>query len=92
MKNNREEIVNEVIKWFESSPEDAKEEFLSCSEDDLISYHSSLGRAIRNEFDLWQIDWAPMIDESGVDISPGHPDSRSMFIIKDVWRRLREEN
>lgn len=88
---SRNEIVEEVIGWFEQSPEVAQEEFLECSEDDLIMYHSSLGRAIRNEFNLWQVDWAPMVNEDGVDISPAHPDSRSMFIIKDVWRRLHEK-
>lgn len=92
MTKTREEIVAEVISWFKESPVEAQVEFLECKEEDLVMYHHSLGRAIRNEFNLWEIDWVPMIDETGTDISPAHPDSRSMFIIKEAWRKLHEDD
>lgn len=91
MTKTREEIVEEVVGWFMDAPVEGQVDFIECSEDDLIMYHSSLGRAIRNEFKLWEIEWVPIIDETGADISPAHPDARSMLIIKEVWRRLNEE-
>jgi hypothetical protein len=87
----REEMVQIVMRWFRAGPPEGQEEFLSTPEDELVVYHSNLGRQIRIQFSLWGTEWQPIIDERGVDISPAHPDSRSMFIIKDVWRRLREE-
>jgi len=87
----REEMVQAVMRWFEAAPQEGQEEFLSTPFEELTIYHSTLGRQIRNEFNLWGIEWQPIIDERGVDISPAHPDSRSMFIIKDLWQRLHED-
>ena len=85
-----EQIVNEVhaaiIKEWTS--EELKEFFLGPWVDgrQLISYHHSLGRYIRNNYDLWACHWeAELID--GVDHSPFHPDQVSMTIIEQVWRK-----
>lgn len=84
------EIVEEVVNWFNENPEDAQQEFLNCPRSELAIYHHSLGRSIRNEFKLWEIKWEPELVD-GVDHSPYHPDSVSMTIIEDVWDKLHEK-
>lgn len=86
-----EDIVSQVTEWFHTSNKRLKKEFLSCKEKDLISYHTSLGRSIRNEFKLWENTWTPEII-NGVDHSENHPDAISMNVIKEVWKRLQDEN
>lgn len=55
---------------------------------DLISLHSTLGRAIRNRFSLWSISWKPEFVD-GVDHSPQHPDAVSMRVIEQVYYMLK---
>jgi hypothetical protein len=80
------EIVNEVYFWFHEWHETLQIEFVNCREDDLIRYHSSLGRDIRNYFKLWETAWVPEI-VNGVDCSEDHPDNISIKVIEEVWRR-----
>ena len=68
-----------------TSPE-SQLRFLASSEADLIQFHDSLGRSIRNEFELWSEPWTPEL-VNGIDYSPDHPDTISMKIIKEVWKR-----
>lgn len=63
-------------------------EFRECPKEDLIRYHHSLGRAIRNAFGLHQIPWKPKIDKDGVDVSKDHPDAVSMAIIEAAHKKL----
>ena len=86
---NLEEIVDQVVEWLMESPVEAQTEFLNCKKEELIQYHYTLGRSIRNEFELWLLDWKPQI-EDGIDVSPTHPDAISMSIINEVWERLHE--
>ena len=51
----------------------------------LIQYHSTLGRYIRNEYKLWDYEWTSEICD-GEDRSPYHPDNLSFEIIKRVWK------
>jgi len=78
-------IVGVVTNWLQEAPAEHRREFKSMSKDQLIQYHHSLGRDIRNEFGLWQYDWVPQL-ENGFDMSPDHPDSVSMRIIEQVWQ------
>jgi hypothetical protein len=87
MSYSHNEIVNEVIKWFAESDIEDQIEFVSADMDDLIVYHSGLGRTIRNTFDMWQDEWEPEY-VNGSDHSPHHPDARSMQVLVDAWRRL----
>lgn len=50
---------------------------------DLIQFHSSWGRDIRNRYNLWQ--------DSAVwhDIGEDHLDDASMMIIRKVWQQLQ---
>lgn len=81
------EIVEKVTEWFWEAPVEAQTKFLDTPRDDLIKYHHTLGRGIRNEFKLWEIDWEPEVVD-GVDESRYHPDAVSMTVIEEVWDRL----
>lgn len=91
MNDEFENMVLGVMTWYdeicENSPQDALD-FKNCSEDDLISYHHTLGSQIRNEYKLWNVKWEPELIE-GIDYSPNHPDSISMNIIIEVWKRIQ---
>lgn len=68
--------------------QDTIKELRACPKGELIRYHHSLGRAIRNAFGLWQRPWKEKLDKDGVDVSPDHPDAVSMKIIEAVHAKL----
>ena len=77
-------IVGVVTNWLHEAPAEHRREFVSMTKKQLIGYHHTLGRDIRNEFRLWEYPWEPQL-ENGFDMSPDHPDSISMRIIERVW-------
>ena len=84
-----EEIIEDLRKEiFETWPEEAITDFFltEYNENNLIMYHHSLGRYIRNMYGLWGRPWEPKII-NGVDTSPEHPDAISMTIMREVWKR-----
>lgn len=88
-------ITDEMFEWIvvsvlEHFPGIKTNDFLDTPEHMLILYHSSVGRTIRNEYGLWEYDWAPEIVD-GIDVSANHPDAVSMRIIREVWKRANEE-
>ena len=84
---NIDEEVATVKRWFDETDDKNKAAFLECPKDQLIRYHNSLGRSIRNEFKLWRRNWKPDLYE-GIDMSTDHPDAVSMEIIERVWEEL----
>lgn len=60
------------------------EELRLTKSENLIRYHQTLGRDIRNEYGLWK-DY----DENSED--EVHPDDISMMIIIKCWERLQNE-
>ena len=58
-------------------------EIANTLEDDLIQFHPSWGRDIRDRYNLWQ--------DSAVlhGIGEDHPDDASMVIIRKVWQQLQ---
>lgn len=83
------ECVEEVHRWFKKASQSEQEEFKSMDKEGLIRYHHSLGRSIRNKFNLWEFSWIPhIVDEC--DTSPDHPDAISMRIIEAVWDKVKE--
>lgn len=82
-----DDMVSVVHGWFLRQSDDNKKEFVESSKQNLIAYHTTLGRSIRNEFKLWEREWVPDIRE-GVDHSEDHPDRISMRVIEAVWDRL----
>lgn len=65
-------------------------ELKSTPEENLIEWHQSLGRHIRNKYKLWSRSWIPNI-VNGIDFSEDHPDAISMKIIKEIYAMLKEE-
>jgi hypothetical protein len=57
--------------------------------DEMIEFHGTVGRHIRNYYKLWEHPWAPEVVD-GVDVSPNHPDAISMRILKIVWHLVHE--
>lgn len=84
-----EEMIEEVYGWFVHEEEKFKKEFLSTSKEELILYHNSLGRKIRNELKLWEREWKPVIN-SNIDYAEDHPDQISHRVIVAVWERAKE--
>ncbi len=62
--------------------------FVDSSRDNLVKYHDSLGRMVRNEFKMWEDHWTPDVI-NGVDHSPEHPDQRSQRVIEQCWEKLQ---
>ncbi len=83
----KEKIKKEVLEWFYEAESEDQLEFKNCPFDNLIRYHHTLGREIRNHFELWKYSWVQQI-EDGIDMSPDHPDFISQRIIEDVWKKL----
>ncbi len=92
MKIAEEQMVQQILEWFKDSPVEQQKDFIDRPKDELIMYHGTLGRNIRNCFRLWETEWTPEIDDSGADCSPDHPDARSMKLIEEVWRRLNDKD
>ena len=53
-------------------------------EGELIQFHQSWGRDIRNRYNLWRHP------ELLKDIGKDHSDDASMVIIKSVWQQLQD--
>lgn len=79
-----EALRGEIATW--SDEEQSRFYFTGYSEDELIMYHHSLGRWVRNTYKLWEAPWLPEIRDDGCDYSPNHPDAISMRIIEQVWK------
>lgn len=95
MLDSIEAIANDVITKLD---EEATLYFSQCSLKDARLEHHTLGRWIRNSYNLWESNplterWRK--DESsrdirdGVDYSSDHPDQVSDEIIQLVWKKLR---
>lgn len=88
-KQEIEKIVDNILRGEELilSPSTLND-IRSCQKADLIQYHSGIGMAIRNAYNLWKVKWKPKI-VNGVDMSPDHPDQVSMKIIERLWEKLQ---
>ena len=63
--------------------------------DDMVLYHSTMGRHIRNEYGLWNTDhpltksWHTNLNRdvrNGVDYSTDHPDHISSRVMELIWK------
>lgn len=52
----------------------------------LIRFHHTVGRYIRNEYRLWDI--RNPYTETEHETSPSHPDQTSQRIIEKIWERI----
>lgn len=87
-KPSFEDMVTNVSEWLHSTDEALRNRFLNSKFEDLVTYHHSLGRTIRNHFSLWQWAWEPVL-EDGIDVSTNHPDNVSMRVIEEVWKQAK---
>jgi hypothetical protein len=85
-----EEMTSVVFKWLLNESVENQKSFVECDYNDLIVYHNTLGRNIRNHFNIWKNTWEPKII-NGFDHAEDHPDQISMRIIQNVWRRSQTE-
>jgi hypothetical protein len=76
-----EEAVRRLLAKMDKPSKDV---VASTEEDDLILFHRTWGAGIRNAYRMW--DNAALCESCGHE----HPDSASMAIIREVWRRLRQ--
>lgn len=81
------EMENELLTQFHCQPAELQEDFKNCTEQALVGYHHTLGQHLRNHFRLWERKWEPEI-VNGVDRSPDHPDTVSMQVIHNVWKKV----
>jgi hypothetical protein len=82
---SEQEIVEHMLLYVLS--EDAKRAFRKITNRvDLVTLHNSMGRWIRNRYNLW--DGAnPYVS---IDLHhPNHPDSLSMRVIETIWNKMR---
>jgi hypothetical protein len=86
-----QQMIDTVFQWLVEESEIPQQQFLATPERELVGYHHTLGRKIRNEFKLWERAWTPDI-RNGVDYSLDHPDAVSMRVIEAVWQRAQQEN
>lgn len=83
-----DEMVAQVTEWLYAAPPELQTEFLTTKKEKLIAYHNTVGRDIRNEFQLWNRPWTKQLDDQGVDMSEDHPDHISMRVLETVWDNL----
>ena len=79
-----QEIIDDLM---ENLSEDDADVLRNTKKDDLIMFHHSFGRYIRNEYGLWDHPWEPELVD-GIDVSPNHPDAISKAIIEQLHERL----
>lgn len=90
MKPEHEAIIKDLQRVIleEWSAEDKNEFFLTGigNDDTMAQYHTTLGRWIRNNYNLWELPWDPELKD-GIDWSPEHPDCISDTLLKELYSR-----
>lgn len=84
---------NDMVEYtWANLPYDTCAEMAAIDDKDkLIQYHGTIGRVIRNLFNLWATKWTPVFS-NGCDVSENHPDRLSMRVIEAVWQKIRNTN
>lgn len=78
-----EEAVNGLIK---AMSDENKKLIKNTKKEDLIKFHHTWGKAIRNNFRLWGEN-KELLKSTGTK----HPDEASMVIIEAVWTKLQKK-
>ena len=79
MQNELDELV---LKVNNTLPAAMKDLILHTKEEKLISLHHTLGRHIRNSYNLWNVKYYK-------DCKEMHPDDVSQYVIESLWRILK---
>lgn len=83
-----QEMVDIVDGWLKAESAENKKLFCDTDKKDLVLYHHTLGRSIRNHFGLWSTKWEPVLVDD-VDMAEDHPDRISMNVITAVWEKVQ---
>lgn len=84
-----------ALDYFDLLEPESVEIFRNTPHDDIVMYHSTVGRYIRNHYGLWNADhpltknWHANINRdirSGIDYSKDHPDHISSLVMEAVWK------
>lgn len=90
MRPEHEAIIKDMQRIIveEWNEDETNQFFLTGIADNgsMAGLHHSLGRAIRNNYNLWEIPHTPDI-RNGIDYSPEHPDAISDTLLKELWNR-----
>jgi uncharacterized pyridoxamine 5'-phosphate oxidase family protein len=80
-----QEIVEHLFLYVLT--EEAKRAFRKIDDkQDLIGLHATMGKWIRNKYNLWN-EQNPIVSKDPK--SPNHPDQISMRIIVTIWERMQ---
>lgn len=77
-----------VINILSLMDDESKNKVRQMAKNDLIKFHHSWGRGIRNSFGLWKGNKELIVSSCG---QYCHPDEASMKIIEAVWIKLNEK-
>jgi len=78
--------VNQAVRQlYAEMKEDDLTKIQQTKKENLIQFHLSLGMYIRNEFGMWQGNYA-LVEATSKD----HPDDAAMVIIENLWQVLQE--
>ncbi len=83
------DAINTIINNGNCDYENLKA-FKETKKEDLITFHHSLGRSIRNNFGLWGNNDKLKKEISDI-IKSQHPDDMSQYLIKETWNKLNKE-
>lgn len=83
---SEDDIASEVFKNLSYEDVDAIKKVPHPA--DMIEYHHTVGRWIRNHYKLWERPYTPEINQHGVDVSEQHPDAISDRILQKVWIKV----
>jgi hypothetical protein len=72
-------MVDDMLNEF---PAKEKQEFADSDALDLIQYHTTLGRYIRNKYHLWYDEALCLL------CGKKHPDDASFVVIEMMWMKL----
>jgi hypothetical protein len=86
---NKPTTIEECMRAFvEVLTPETQIELVKMSQDELVTTHHSLGRWIRNNWDLWL--GGPLL-EYMKSLGFIHPDDMSSSLIKEFWNRMNNQ-
>ncbi|MGZ8924550.1 MAG: DUF6794 domain-containing protein [Nitrososphaeraceae archaeon] len=84
---SEDEIIEDFIS---TTPKIELDDLLAIDYTKLILYHNSIGREIRNKYQLWY-KTNPYTDASDGN-GDKHPDNLSFRLLQQIWKRLNENS
>lgn len=86
--NNAEDIIADLL--LKNTDQQDIKDFANIPFSELISLHHSLGRSIRNNYQLWSNKNLCVTCQEGEE-KVIHPDDASQYVIEKMWKQLQTE-